>query len=94
MVVVIGIMAVKSSSDGKIELNFISSRVSTKLLGHNENTEVLINLQECHDIDRPSEDKRWSDMFITPLRDRSANHIMMCCHGDCYQDNDILVVWT
>lgn len=67
------------TSDCKIQLNFISSCAPAKS-GHTSDTEQLLaNLQECHDIDRPSEYKRWTG--ITPLRDRLVDRdVVVCCY--------------
>ena len=78
-------MAVKND---KLELHFISSKPAVL----NNDEQLLINLQECSDIMRPSQQPTWSDKLITPLRDRLVHHDVMCCYGDGYQDNDILVV--
>lgn len=71
IVMMTGVMAVKGSGS-KVQLHFISSRVSSKsCAGHSEDTEqLLIDLQQCHDISRPSQHKTWTDKVITPLRDR------------------------
>jgi len=73
-------MAVKSS-DCKIQLNFISCAPAKSHTGHTSDTEQLLgNLYECHDINRPSEHKRWTGMFISPLRDRLVDRVVVCCY--------------
>lgn len=57
-------------NDEKIQLHFISSCAPAKPPANNDSEELLINLQECHDINRPSEHSTWTGKFITPLRDR------------------------
>ena len=54
-------------SDDKVELHFISSCAPAAVAGDEQ---LLINLRECHDINRPSEYKTWANKMITPLRDR------------------------
>lgn len=63
--IITGVMAVKSS--GKIQLHFISS---AKPPAGNDSEQLLINLQQCYDINRPSQHNTWSNKPITPLRDR------------------------
>ena len=93
IVVVIGVMAENSSGD-KVELYFISCCAPVKSSAAVRNDEeLLINLQDCHDINRPSDYEAWTNKMITPLRDRLVHHVIVCCYGDGYQDNDILVVW-
>ena len=66
------------SSDCKIQINFISSCVPAKSpTGRSNDTEqLLVNLEEYCDIDRPSDHKRWAG--ITPLRDRLVKHDVVC----------------
>ena len=76
LVVTAGVMAVNSSGV-KIEFHFISSCAPAKssaVVGDDE--QLLINLRECHDINRPSEYKTWANKLITPLRDRLVYHII------------------
>lgn len=67
-------MAVKDSGD-KIQLHFISSSAPAKPATSNGSEHLLINLQQCSDIIRPSQHKTWTGKLITPLRDRLVTPI-------------------
>ena len=71
----ISVMA-SNSNDDKVELHFISSCAPATVAGDEQ---LLINLQECRDINRPSEYKTWANKMITPLRDR----LVYCIVGFC-----------
>ena len=86
-------MAVNNSGSDKVELHFISSCVPTKPPAVHDDEQLLINLQECHDVNRPSQHDTWSGKLIIPLRDRLVYRNIVCCYGDGYQDNDIMGVW-